>query len=483
MYADLQRKALIQMLQCLASRRRIIMAQQIDKETQQIVKRAWNGLMGYYSDELRKKETGEGYWIDIEDEPGFLKDIDALNALIEPYMLDPTSFVELPIKNEKIYNILNTILSRLIMGESSVSGNEIEDFCGFIPEPYIYARFPKDFVDSASSFLCLACNVMELSRNSGKLKPKMPSDLELKLKENTLKAIDFLLKAKIDDRFGVRWQPMILETNPPGSYANIFFTNYAVLSLYKAIKNQSPILRWLDDRESEIEAVLSRVPQWIESLYEPSSRRYWLDSKCGQVNPATTAYALEILFTLYDELSDEQKNHAKSATSTLCQAIIDNPNGLQSDFYFSIPLPFSGQGTLSYDDRFYVGRLLSLLVLAKDKDLDVADDAFVGAGETLFRLLEDDWIDEPTHMWDDGRPLICFTKDALMGICNYSLFGTFNTITLKENELTEAVKSALKSSEVVSLIVDAILDKSQKGANLKMAKILSTARVAENEIR
>lgn len=354
--------------------------ERLDK-TQQIIKEAWKGIMGFYKGE---QETGEGCWEDIEKDSGFLKDIDALNALIEPYLKTPQTFVELPIENEKVYSILQTILSQQTKAAESGYKKEMQDYRGFTSAPYSYVWINVDFVDSASSFLCLACNVTDLSRVGGKRKKKMSQNLETKLKNSTLKAVDFLLESKVDDCLGVRWQSIKIETNPPGNFANVFFTNHATLSLHRAIQNPM-IGRWLDERASEIESVLSRVPQWVGSLYDANSKRYWLDSKRLQIYTATTAYALEILFTLFDALTDEQKTQARIAMNTLAEAIIDDPNSLQTDFFITIPLLVQ-EGISFYDDRFYVGRLLSLLCLAEEKDPEVVNETFVRAGDMLFRL-------------------------------------------------------------------------------------------------
>jgi hypothetical protein len=78
------------------------MTKNIDKNTQIIAKAAWKGMMDKFYVGENDQKFGDGHWIDNEKESGFLKDIDALNAFIEPYLTDPDGFTDLPIENGTI---------------------------------------------------------------------------------------------------------------------------------------------------------------------------------------------------------------------------------------------------------------------------------------------------------------------------------------------------------------------------------------------
>lgn len=425
------------------------MNDRIDKKTQQLIKKAWAGMGSFYKED-------EMHWEDNEKEVGFLKDIDALNAFLEPYLLSPSSFVDPPIEIELIIKHLEMIITQLEGVESNKDGG---DYRGFTSRPYSYVLIEADFTDSTSSFLILASNVVDFLQKAGKRKEKLSLDLETRLKGVVLKAVDSLLESRVEDQAGVRWRSIKIETDSPELHTNVFFTNYAVLSLYRVINNKI-IERWLDERKSEIEKVLEKVPKWVESLYDHNTKRYWADTKQSQVHVATTAYALEINYTLYKYLSDGQISQSRDAMNTLAETIIREPNNLQADIYYTIPLPRTA-GIGFYDDRFYVGRLLSLLSLVRKEKEEVFTSVYEAAGETLFGLVQEEWVDESTNMWDDGRPLICFTKDAMLGIGNYSASRPTGIVNLRESELIEAVRNALKSSDDINSIVESILEKSQ----------------------
>jgi hypothetical protein len=88
------------------------------------------------------------------------------------------------------------------------------------------------------------------------------------------------------------------------------------------------------------------------------------------------------------------------------------------------------------------------------------DEAFLHAGKNLFQLVSDDWIDDPSGMWDDGRPLICFTQDAIIGLVQYLLHGQTDVISLREHEMRSAIQEALRSEDVLNAIVTVVKAKS-----------------------
>src|ERR1051326_8495711 len=161
---------------------------------------------------------------------------------------------------------------------------------------------------------------------------------------------------------------------------------------------------------------------------------------------------------------------------------LSKASALQRDFFHSLPMP-TGPGSSStfYDDRRYIGAFLSLFALAKAEDPDIVDDeAFHQACEVLFKGVSDEWIDEPSNLWDDGRPLICFTQDALLGLVKYGLEGKEDTVTLGESDLRFAIRDTLKSEEVVEAIFNVLLAKARTRKDKELTgKISGISKVVE----
>jgi hypothetical protein len=151
-----------------------------------------------------------------------------------------------------------------------------------------------------------------------------------------------------------------------------------------------------------------------------------------------------------------------------------NASSLQRDFFHSLPLP-SGPGITFYDDRKYIGAFLSLLTLAKAKDPNIVGDAFIQAGSVLFAGVSEEWIDEPTRLWDDGRPLICFSQDALLGLVNYFLEGKVDTVNLGEYDLRFAIRDTLKSDEVVDAVFNVLLEKARGRKERELSRTINAA--------
>lgn len=78
-------------------------------------------------------------------------------------------------------------------------------------------------------------------------------------------------------------------------------------------------------------------------------------------------------------------------------------------------------------------------------------------------------------MWDDGRPLICYTQDALNGLVRFALKGTVGTITLRENEIRTAIKETLSSGEVVDTFLRAFLERAKDESDRKFTDTIRAA--------
>jgi hypothetical protein len=430
----------------------------VDPKVMQIVRKAWAAVL-----ERRQQDSQTGFhrFTDSETDVGFLKDIDALNTLLEPFLLAPTSFVDPPLKTEELEEHIAAIVKEFASQQKADS----EPYLGFSAAPYPYLQWATDYVDSAASFLRLACNACAVLKAPGI--ERKDSNLERMLKEPCSSAIDFLLAARIEDKNGVRWQAIARPTEPPGRFANLFFTNLAALALSKALETPQ-VSRWMgQERREQIESALRGVTKWVLGQYNPATKTFHMDAAKTSAPAVGVACALEILYTLGDPTAEPQKTYCAEALRQIVVNLKDlnQASALQLDVYHSIPAP-TGTTTIFYDDRRYIGAFLSVFAFAKSKDPDVVDDDFLHAGEVLFQGVSEEWIDEPSGMWDDGRPLICFTQDALVGLIRYSLHGQVEVISMREDEMRAAIQEALRSDDVLTAIVNCIRAKSQASRSL-----------------
>lgn len=451
------------------------------KEITAIVKSAWKGIL---ERKVFKENTSEWHFGDCETDVGFLKDLDAFNALIEPFNLAPADFIEPPLKFEEIENFTDYILKslELIQQDENLSSKPIQDipkdkYQGFSANPYPYIQQDVDYIDSASTFLKFVCN---LSRLYSLKKKNIPALLEKRLSVLTTRAVDFLIESRIEDREGVRWQGVNRETNPAGKYANLFFTNVASLSMNRAIETNQ-IVRWIgSERRERIEILLKSVPKWVINQYDNATKAFWMDAARGMNQGIGIVHALEIIYTLLEPLPEETKEICSNALNTLFSKVVNlsEASALQQDFFHTIPLI---SGTVFYDDRRYIGSYLSLFTLAKVKHPDVISNEIIDAAEIIYTGVSDEWIDEPSNMWDDGRPLICYTYDAILGVINYGMGGKIDSLSFKENELRSAIKEALSSSDVIDSVYEYIRDRAKNQIDKSFTeKLRKAARSSRN---
>lgn len=440
------------------------MVERLDRPTMEIVRRAWTSLMqGYKPDPI----SGELHFTDNENDFGFLKDIDAVNALIEPFTLAPNSFVDLPIKIDDLVSVATTLLSKI--GVDRERDKDVaHSYLGFSANPYPYVQVDVDFVDSAAALLRLNLNIANAFHQT---KKALPKHLEKLMIGTSCTAADFLLAACIEDKLGARWPGFIKRVDPPGMYANLFFTNSATLALSRTIENPN-VKTWLgQERRDKIEALIPSIALWTSQQYNPATASFWMDEAKTSLQTMGTLYALELLYTLVDPLPEELKKNCRDALGTVMRKMTDlaAASGLQRDFFHSLPIP-SGPGVTFYDDRRYIGAFLGLFAQAKKADPDVIDDTFIRASDVLFQGVTDDWIDEPSNLWDDGRPLICFSQDALIGLVKFSLEGKIDVVNLPEFELRSAIRDSLKSDIVIDAIFDTLIEKARTRRNQELAK-------------
>jgi hypothetical protein len=443
------------------------MADRLDRPTMDVIRRAWTSLLqGLKNDPV----TGESHFTDNESDTGFLKDVDALNALIEPFVLAYSSFVDPPLKLDDLTTHVHTVLSQ-IKADPQKTGANGHPYCGFSANPYPYVQVEVDFVDSASSVLRLNCNVADLFSS---LKKPIPKQIEKDLVSTSCAAVDFLISSCIEDRLGARWPAFVKKVDPPGMFANLFFTNSASLALARALDNPHS-KAWIgQERRDRIEPILSRVATWTAQQYNSATTSFWMDEGKTSLQTTGILYALEILYALADPMPDDLRSNCAAALASIVGRMTDlsAASTLQRDFFHSLPLP-SGPGVTFYDDRRYVGAFLGLFTQAKKGDPNVVNDSFIKASEILFQGITDEWIDEPSSLWDDGRPLICFSQDSLVGLVKYSLEGRVEMVNLPEFELRTAIKDALKTENVIDAIFETLVEKAKLRRNQEMSGRLS----------
>jgi hypothetical protein len=450
----------------------------LDQQTKDVVKTAWASLLQRYQTDTA---TDEYHWTDNEGDVGFLKDVDALNALIEPFLLSPNSFVDPALKLEdlasRVEKLLQQVHTQSINEEADTEVDSLSRYLGFSAAPYPYIQLELDFIDSASAVLRLICNVANLYAFQ---KQPIQKPLEKLMTNVARTAVDFLLSARIEDKSGVRWSGFSKRVDTAGKYANLFFTNCAALALHNSLETPG-VKNWIGQRREQIESTLRRVIAWVTTQYDPATNGFWMDEARTQTQVMGVLYALEVLYTIAETLPEEVRENCARSLTAVVEKMTETTkaSALQRDFYHILPLP-SGLGNTFYDDRKYIGAFLSLFTLAKAKDPNIVTEAFIQAGNVLYAGVSDEWIDDPSNLWDDGRPLICFSQDALIGLVNFAIEGKVDTINLGEFDLRFAIRDTLKSDEVVEAIFSVLLDKARSRRDKELtSKINKVASASE----
>jgi hypothetical protein len=379
----------------------------LDQQTRSIVHRAWTALMQMRRPGFARETLS---WCDSERDVGFLKDVDGFNTLLEPFLLAPDSLRDLPISDIALEKELSGLLARFeggpVLGESLFSSR-----------PYPYVDIPEDFVDSAAATLTLVCNFLRFVKSQ---KRTVPSHLEDELKKVALAGAEFLLESRVEDQSGIRWQAISSKTDPPGKYGNLFFTSIAAQALDLLLETNS-VHQWIKNTSlREIERISWDVPLWICKQYDPATRQFWIDASRSLNHVVGTIYALKVLLPKAAG-SPTIREICRESLEQACSKMTDvqKASALQTDFYHSIPLR-DWQSVMFYDDRLYIGSFLSVLAITSDHVPELLTSDCLRAGKVLYQGVCHEWVDEVSGLWDDGRPLICFTHDALVGIVSYA---------------------------------------------------------------
>ena len=446
-----------------------------------IISDAWRGMRQSCYKERPKnakpcgenKETVFRSFKDYEYEFGLLKDVDALNALIEPYLMAKTEFVDPPFEFSEYQQVLTQILNEIKCIRRDYNSEEkaatgIDKYLGFSASPYPFQDSDYDYVDSASGILRLMCNALQLAEfeHTFNRDRKFLDDLKQPIIDTALEAIDFLISSAIMDGKGARWTNLDVNkirgelSEGYKETANLFFTRYASLALLKAINTDKLSDEIGIEKRETIKRLLQQVLRWTVDQADPQAPYFWMDNARRLNSPVfSSMYATEIIYSLSGEKVNQNTQQRCLASLKYVIKDVKNINDMstkQTDFYYTVPDPFSKRMIL-YNDRGYVGGFLSTLTMIKTKSPEVFDAEFENVGKIVLDGLTSEWIDEPTKMWDDGYPFICDTLEAMIGIISYVKGGIIKNLVIKETVLGTMIQEALASKDVVDQIVSQII--------------------------
>ena len=422
------------------------MAGSVDKRTSTVVRDAWESLVS-------SRESG--HWLDAESDRGFLKDVEAHLALVEPFLMAVRDFVDPPLAVpdlvESVIETLQTV--RTVERDTAIKPGS---FNGFSASPYPYVPLDVDYVDSAAAVLDLCRLTLELS---AACRHPLVDSHRVRLEQVGQTALRFLVASRIEDNEGCRWAAVF---DVEGArLANMFHTRYAFRAINHALRCEALVAAIDEPARREAKAVLPLVARWTIGQFDRQRAMFYYDADRASMPAIAGIHALDILYSSEDP-SDEQLKYCRAAVAQFLSrcSSLDDAQRMQIDVFARYRLPSLAQAA-AYDDRGYVGDLLSVLAKAKQADPEVLSPEFIGAAELLFEALRSEWIDGPTKMWDDGRPLICYTHQALVALVNHSLYGSVEEVTLREDELRAAVRDALDQSNLVDEIVQQIVSQTR----------------------
>ncbi len=410
------------------------------------------------------------HWIDNENEYGILKDADALNMYLEIFLRGATEFQSPSISKDRLFESLKYIMNKI----DSISKLD-NNFYGFISDPYISLRrvgvdekeksTDLDAVDAAATYLNLIINTY---LTVSTMRWEIEKNLNEKMKKIGKNILKFILESVIRDQRGARWS-----ANKEKDYGDIFFTYSAAISLKNFLDLPMGIKSLivtdtgeLDQLEANIKGVLKDVLRWMPRQYRENINNFNLtdNEAIQQSNAFTLYYGWYTIFYLLDnnivpadEITEFQRNNFEKFKRSLENLYNNNKKNLaalQQNFTHSFKIPNSNYAS-TYDDRTYISSFLSLISLVYRRYPRFISEDIRKFAFDLYKNTTDvnEWVDEGTGLWDDGNPLISFTKDALLGIIDYSKSGPGpKIISIEEAKLREAIEIALNDDRVIEII-------------------------------
>jgi len=446
----------------------------IGVEEQKFFRFTWSKLLELYQTD----QTGNDelkHWMDNEVEFGAFKDVEALLGFTEPFLYARTSFNRPGIEPDVLFSCLSNIYDYIENTKKAANPDKNDQFMGFDSEPYPRAKnIWVDYIDGAANVLLLSLDVLEISnfmsvRNNGG-DWALSKELKRKMTRIVESALKVLMDSVINDQLGARWAAVSgkvgsrnqIDIRNLDRYSNLVSTFYAFRALKRLTENQiiANEFRGAVNMIGQVRTILPKVIFWVNSLYDRNLGSYWLSNSRDSSPMIGSLYALEIIYTPYRnnlENNSEVLNNANMVIRRLLQSF-QNLDEASSRFQVDVSYPYPRiengkvRGTESYDERRYIGAYLGIMALAKEEDpiiIEAEAEKFQKVTSQLASALRSDWIDQATSIWDDGRPLVYYAVDAMLGLLQFYFSGEISTISIREDILRIKIKEYLSSSRFI----------------------------------
>ncbi|MDQ1352153.1 MAG: hypothetical protein QG657_2459 [Acidobacteriota bacterium] len=395
-----------------------------------------------------REQTEE--WSDSEQEEEDQTCVFKIMEGLEPFFLAnhffPVEFSRLIVREEVLLEDLNYVIETI-------------DKDGFSPSPYLYVREDAEFIDSAALALRLMLMVGEYINKTMLKSDAKWVELLSKVSMVANKAYEFILKNGFSDKHGLRWAGTELHFIKKTSYCNVYFTQEAVRSLVYCVRQREPFS--VGDSEKTID-VIKESCRWLLGRVDENTIFGDEGKTKGEIN--NTFYGLNGLFESYDYLEERQKTVVLDVFTRFVERVNQGDEELSWLNYIDVPL----KGYLKpiiYDDRSGYGNILTVLCKGRDifREESVIDKRFFEILALWYRSLINQ-RDPNTSLWDQGRFLICLTARAVEGLLYFSKYGEPVKYELNEQQILEALKKTLASSQIQQIFLREI---SKIGGDLK----------------
>ncbi|MCX6579520.1 MAG: hypothetical protein NT166_04990 [Candidatus Aminicenantes bacterium] len=395
-----------------------------------------------------REQTEE--WSDSEQEEEDQSCVFKTMEGLEPFFLAnrffPVEFSRLIVKEELLLEDLNRVIETI-------------DKDGFSPSPYLYVREEAEFVDAAALALRLMLMVGEYINKTLLKSDTKWTELLSKVSMTANKAYEFILKNAFSDKQGIRWAGTELHAIKKTSYCNVYFTQEAVRSLVYCVGQKEPFSIGEDEKTI---GVIKDACRWLLARVDDNTIFGDEGKTKGEIN--NTFYGLNGLFESYNYLEERQKKVVLDVFTRFVEKVNRGEEELSWLNYIDVPLKGYPKPII-YDDRSGSGNILTVLCKGRDifRDESVIDKRFFEILALWYRSLVNQ-IDPNTLLWDQGRFLICLTARAIEGLLYFSKYGEPVKYELSEQQMLEALKKTLASSQIQQIFLREI---SKLGGDLK----------------
>jgi hypothetical protein len=457
----------------------------IQLEDQKFFRFTWSKLLELY----KPCDDGLKHWVDNEVEFGTFKDVEALLGFTEPFLYARTSFNRPGIEPDVLFSCLSNIYDYIENTKNAANHDYNDQFMGFDSEPYPRAKKVwVDYIDGAANVLLLSLDVLEISNFMSEKNDggdwDLPEELKRKMTKIVESAFNVLMDSVISDQLGARWAAVSQKVGSKykigmetlDRYSNLVSTFYAFRALQRLTENPTLAskFRGIANRIKQIEPILSKVIFWVNSLYNKDLKSYSLTNSRDSFPMISSLYALEMIYTHHRnnrENNSEVLNNANIVLKTLLQSFQDLDEA-SSRFQVDVSYPYPRieygkvKSTESYDERRYIGAYLGIMALAKEVDPNVIEgkaEKYQKVTSELVSALRSDWIDQGYSIWDDGRPLVYFAVDAMLGLLRFYSSGKIFEITIREDILRIKLKEYLSSPGFIDGFINRLKESKGEG--------------------